>query len=498
MGTARISLDVERYGLTGPLPYSSQPVERDRRVTYRTFFEAPAGDAPAHDRPEEPRRYRPGPVANWQAQHPPLYYLVASPVYRATRHLSWGGHLLCLRLLSYLLPWCAWALALYGCFAAMSSVPPTEGEFPWPWAALGIAVWPMLLPAWFPEFARLGNDSLSALIATGLWLLSVASVRTGLSTRRALALGALLGAGALTKAHFVAIAAGMAGFWLLRAWSSRGREAVVPAAARVMLMLGVMAALAGWWYARNRHPYLVPLWPAEIAALREAGGLTGGLARNLTLAAWLRGQAAMVTTVAWSGTWSLARPPHVFLAPLALLVVLTGAAYVSALRRFRPADLAWLPAWMAAPVAAGLSYHALVRIAQMGEAITPGYYFHMLFAPLGCALGLALRHCWGRAACRRVLTGLSVYALAFAAAVSWAQVLMFTGHLFRSEPNKFYHAASPLSALLDVPEVLDRLGRLAFPAIGAIAFVVGTVLVLTGAVSAWRLARQSVSEPSRT
>ena len=48
-----------------------------------------------------------------------------------------------------------------------------EAALPWAWAALGTAVWPMVWPAWFPEFARLGNDSLAALLATAVWTVMV-------------------------------------------------------------------------------------------------------------------------------------------------------------------------------------------------------------------------------------------------------------------------------------------------------------------------------------
>jgi hypothetical protein len=243
MDTGRISADVEQYRRGTPAPYASQPpFERNGGMTYRTFFEGPPevvieGAAVVHHRPAAERRYTPGTVPNWQAQHPPLYYFTLSPVYRATRHLSWGVHLFSLRLASYTFAWAAWTLALCGCLAAMSSRSGSGGSLPWPWAALGVAIWPLLLPAWFPEFARLGNDSLSALIATAVWFLTVRAAGTDLSARQALAMGILLGAGALTKALFLPMAAGIAAFWLVRAWTSAGRGMVRATVTRLSLML---------------------------------------------------------------------------------------------------------------------------------------------------------------------------------------------------------------------------------------------------------------------
>jgi hypothetical protein len=85
---------------------------------------------------------------------------------------------------------------------------------------------------------------------------------------------------------------------------------------------------------------------------------------------------------------------------------------------------------------------------------------------------------------------LGCYAAAFGLAVSWAQVLMFSGHVFKEGSDKFYRTASRWPALLNVPEVLGRLEPLAYPVLGAAAFAAGAFLVSAGSVAAWRLARE--------
>jgi hypothetical protein len=498
---ARISADIERYAAEAPLPYSATPpFEHNGGLTYHTFFRGPIdavarGRALIHQPPREPRRFAPGSSFNWQAQHPPLYYFLLTPVYQATRHLGWGRHLLTLRLVSYLLGWGAWALAVCGCLLMARRVP--QGNSPlWRWAALGTAWWPLAFPGWFPEFARLGNDSLSALLATGVWWLAVHSVRKGLTTQLGIFLGVLLGAGALTKGLFLPVAAGLALYWLVRALTLGGWRGLLPVAGRVALMVLVMASIAGWWYLSESQPYGYPLRSDEVSEFRQGGGLIKGLATNLTPWAWLRGHAALITTVAWAGTWSLARPPYIFIAPLAATVVLVGAGYLWNLRRFPIDDSVWLPFWMAAPVLAGLSGHAMLRIAMSGQAITPGYYFHVLCAPLGFALGLVLRLGFPRRASRMLVLALGAYTLAFALAVSWMQVLMFTGALVKSGSIKFYQIASPWPALFDVPTVLDRLDVLGYALVGAVSFVLGGLLVLAAAATSWRAARLLAPDPS--
>jgi hypothetical protein len=497
LSTARLSADVERYAQSAPLPYSAAPpFESNGGLTYYSFFRGSEeavgrGRGLVHERPLEPRRFAPTAGINWQAQHPPLYYLVLAPVYRATRDLGWGLHLFSLRLLSYALAWTAWVLAVCGCLRMAASAP-AAARLPWHWAALGTAIWPVAFPGWFPEFARLGNDSLCALLATAVWWLAIHAAQEGLSARHAVGFGLLLGAGALTKGLFLPIGAGLVAFWLLRAWRSGGREEVLRTGGRAAMTLLVAAAIAGWWwYGADSQPYGYPLRADELRSLGESGGLTAGLLRNATLRALVRGHAALVTTVAWAGTWSLARPPYLFLLPLAATALLVSGGYLWTLRRRGLGDVAWLPFWMVAPVLAGLSGHALVRIGLGGQAITPGYYLHVLLAPLGFALGMVLAACFPQRTLRAGIGLLGAYALGFAAAITWAQVLMFTGHLVKTGSDKFYRMGSPWAVLFDVPSVLQRLGVLGYPLVGAIAFVLGGSLVLVGALYAWRIARLS-------
>jgi hypothetical protein len=136
--------------------------------TYRSFFEASAdvierGRVTVHAPPRTARRYAPGARRNWEAQHPPLYYIVLAPAYVLTRDASWGVHLFALRSVSYALAWLALLLGAVACVRARG---------PGDWALLGLATWPFVFPAWFPEMARLGNDSLCALLIAGLWWLT--------------------------------------------------------------------------------------------------------------------------------------------------------------------------------------------------------------------------------------------------------------------------------------------------------------------------------------
>ena len=495
MGDARLSRDVERYAEAAPLPYATRPpFDHNGGITYAAFRRQPPASRReaaglVHGAPRTPRRFESGATANWQAQHPPLYYAALAPVYRATRRWSWAAHLFALRGSSFLLAWLAWGLAVRGGLREAART----GDGRWQWAAVGTALWPMAWPAWFPEFARLGNDSLAALFATALWLACLRAARRGLSPGRAALLGAIGGAGALTKVTFVPITIGLAGYWAVRGRRGDGLPART-VAVRSAILLVVAAAIAAPWYARELHPYLVPLWPDEVAALEASGGLPGAFAARFTLTAWLRAQAALVASFAWSGSWSLALPPYVFLAPLALAALLAAAGHLARLRGTDPGDVAWLPLWMALPLLAAFEYHVVVRIALIGAGITPGYYLHALAAPLGAALGLALEYAWRRRSTRRLALGLGGYAIAFAAAVSVLQVLMFAGRLVKAGRNRFYQAVEPWPSLLDPGAVLSDLRPLAYPGAGAAAWLLGGALLIAGAAAAARSVRRSAAD----
>ena len=494
---ARVSTDVERYSRIGPLPYSFRG---DGGITYETFFAGSAGErarakAFIHGRPDQPRHYAPGGLHNWQAQHPPLYYLVLSPVYALTRNMSWATHMLILRLTSYVLAWVALLMGAYACLTAVPSR--LNGiRVSWEWAALGIGLWPVVLPSWFSDMARIGNDSMCALILAGIWWLTIRASVTGLSVGNAVALGALLGAGCLTKIFFVPITVGCLGFWLVRAWALGGRRSLVSAIPRMATVLLVTGVLAGWWYFLNWREHGVPFGGLELIELRRAGGLLSGLARNNALLELPKAVAALGTTLVWPGTWSLVGAPLASIAPIGLTVILTGGAYLSALRRARCSAVLWFPAWLTSLMLVALGWQALGRMALLGKS-QPAYYLNLLAPALAAAVGIGLGKSWHNATFRRLATGGVAYSLLFGAGIFWAQAMLFSGLVvWYGADARAYSAVAVLSRVFELPEALNRLAVLAYPRAGATAWLVGEALVLVGLARAWRASRD-VERPAQ-
>jgi hypothetical protein len=461
-GVDGLSRDTDAY--SGPFAYSgAAPFDRTGRLTYRSYRESGArpilGGA---------TRYAGNASGNWQSQHPPLYYALMAPLYRLTHGWRWVDQLFALRLASF-------ALAYLGLVAGVLATGRLSKSFG-VWAAPIAAAWPFLFPQFFPEFARLGNDSLCLLCMGAAWtaLTRILSGPGGWGS--ALALGLALGAGLLAKAFFLPIGAGVAALLIARWWTGGRRPALVLQAA----LAGVVAlAIGGWWYVEKRLETGSLTGSDEFIRLHQAGGARL-LLENFSAGEFVHGLLALPGTFLWAGTWSLARLPEIWLVAPALLLAIPAVDYLRALPR-RKDVLTWAPVALAAPMLAGLVYHVFVWMAGT-SAETPGWYLHILAAPLG--LGVAIG--WRRPRALAILTGLTgLYTLA-----AWAfQLSMFSGCAAKIGSDKHYSLAGA-GCFVDA----HVLRQLAHPLAGGVALLAGVACALAAALLAWRAFRPA-AEP---
>ena len=171
---------------------------------------------------------------NWQAQHPPFYYALLTPAYLLSERWSLAGQLALLRGLSYLAAWLSLCLAVFVAAKTFPASGPGRAMIAAP------ALWPFVFPGWFPEMARLGNDSLVALlVACAVAVVTCAPIRRWSTW---LLLGVICGLGALTKATFLPFLAVIALLLLYRTW----RRDASPW--QFLGFLATVIAVAGWWY----------------------------------------------------------------------------------------------------------------------------------------------------------------------------------------------------------------------------------------------------------
>ncbi len=137
---------------------------------------------------------------NWQAQHPPLYYALMVPFYRAAHGLGWIDHLLVLRLASFAIAFAGLALGVFATVRYAGPIGPLDRP---DHGGVALPVPPVL-----PGIRRLGNDSLCLLLIAVAWAALLKLLSGQGRWASALVLGGSLGLGLLTKAFFLPLERG--------------------------------------------------------------------------------------------------------------------------------------------------------------------------------------------------------------------------------------------------------------------------------------------------
>lgn len=459
-GLDTLAADIARY--PGPHPYSdTEPFDETGFLTYRSFHEAPVAIGAV-----APTGYLPSDTVNWEAQHPPLYYQVMVPAYRALQALPFRDHLEGLRFASWLMAFCGLAL---GALATLYLGP----DWAKPSAPL-MAAWPFMAPQFFLALARLGNDSLCLLLDGLVWLLVLRlTSRIDRQLVRlapdALVLGVALGLGLLTKAFFIPIGLGAGAYLVFLGWRSARPVRGSLLAATAML---VALAIGGGWYLTQYGLTHDLTGGGDFVALKRNGGLAVGLGAHADPIELVRGFAAMAATMVWTGSWSLARPPEILILGPLMLILIPLATWASRLSRLPP--LAWGPLFLVGPLVLSLSYHVVAYLALTGRgASTPGYYLHILAAPLAFAVSLGWRKGF-------LLPALWLYTALFTVGMWGLEASMFGGCAAKLKVDPHFNFKGA-TCLIDV----KQLALLGHPLVAATALGLAAVLVVAVATQ-WR------------
>jgi len=175
----------------------------------------------------------------YEDHQPPLYYLLAAPLYSLT-----DGNLTTLRLFSVLLG----AGAVLGAFFAGLRLFGQQ-----PWVAVGAAGFVAFVPQNLAMLGGVNNDALSGSIAgLSLWAV-VVYLHTGNRPQHAAGLGILVGLAFLTKStiYFLAGVAGLA--ILLRGWRAGWSRYRLAQAIAAFLLPALL--LGGLWWGRSVQVY---------------------------------------------------------------------------------------------------------------------------------------------------------------------------------------------------------------------------------------------------
>jgi hypothetical protein len=466
----KMSREIDDYLKVAPTADSMSPPWR-----YFEFFATPEQFARARDAihtpPREAVTFVPGAIENWQAQHPPLYYAALAPVYRAAKSLSLAGRLFVLRACSYL--FAAAALVITAVFLLRRYEAVSEP----PLTLFAICAWPLMFPMWFPEMARLGNDSLVTVFAALLLILAT-RLASSVQWRDHVLLGLVLSLALLTKAIVLPAVAAMMLMLATLAWSARNSpQERTRRLGGLVLTLAMVLAGAGWWYGLKLVETGSAIGSNDAARMHATGGLIAGLMNNLRPDDLLVLPLGLTMSFFWSGTWSFVLPPRATYLPFVALAALIAYGAFCALRQRKFYAAESLALMLLTFFIAALSYHSLVLLST-ASGIAPAWYLHamapILSALVGCGFTQSRRSKWLKGA----LIALLFYPLLFLPAVTMLNALYFAGCAPKLPGRQYLALSRAMECVTEFPRMIDNLAVLAYPRLGIALFIVGWVIAL--------------------
>jgi uncharacterized membrane protein YeaQ/YmgE (transglycosylase-associated protein family) len=470
------STEVDEYLQAAPSAFTG-------KYSYHGFFASnldviEKGRAAIHSDRDASRGWRPGILGkNWEAQHPPLYYLVMAPFYNMSKGWSLGAQLFFLRNVSYLMAWIGLCLACFSIFSRPQS-PLVKTAL-----MLAPALWPYLFPMWFPEMARLGNDSLVILLAACACIALKKISESDTSLIRYGVLGLIFGLGLLTKATFIPFAVVTAGFLVVQVWRARAVSSVLGLRAYgLVAFLVIIGVISGWWYLGKYLETGSVLGSQDDIILKHSGGLLNGLKHNGSLKnVFIDWPLFMVDSFVWIGTGSFVRWQLVSILPLTTTICLIAAGYLGAARDSVRKSMDCLPALTFAALVLALFNHVLVFIAAYGEFTGgAGWYLHSFLPILAPLVGFGLARTVLIRETRGVMFVLGLYPLLFLPAMMLTQGLFFAGCDLRPSNASPIDSWLLLDCLGDLSEKAHNLSILSYPWVAGLLFFFGWALLAVG------------------
>lgn len=304
---------------------------------------------------------------SYEDHQPPLYYLLAWPVFRAS-----GGDLLALRLFSVLLG-AGVVLAAYGVVRRLF---PQNG-----FLAPATAAFVAFVPQHLAMMAGVNNDSLAELIVGLLLVVAVDYVHASARrTAHPAVMGVLVGAAFLTKLTVYGPALAVAALAVLLRWRIE-RRSTGWLAGQAAWVAGIALALGALWWGRNVAVYG---WPDLLAQRAHEAAVVGQLRTAEAIAQKGFGpymHKALTTTFHsfWGqfGWMGVPLPPREYELLGAFSLIAVAGVVVLAISdrpvKLEPAQRAglWLLAGAAAATAAQLIYYNLTFSQLQGRYLFP-------------------------------------------------------------------------------------------------------------------------------
>lgn len=459
---AFIQFVATHHELPSPATVDSQEVDRSLQlVPLPLLLRQSAGAGTSHDEywqlPERERGLRtqamldlpvrsqtePGTGVMYEAQQGPLYYWLMAPLHWAMRTQSLPVRVFLFRSINILM------VSLIIPIAFVSGRMVFRDDY----AALAVCALLAAMPELFIDASRVGNQTIATVFYGVLTLLSLQALD---GRTRYWMMGLTLGLLLLSKAY--ALAAIPAVCFVLT-WTTCRSDKRLRAAALASGSLACAAAVAGWWYVRNRELTgsfvwisSTPVRPARIA----------DFARYALQIDWISAIRSLAGSHLWFGNWSFLSVRSWMYEVLELFIVLLIAGVARTV--FRTIRSGILTVRLEHLVAVGLlfggflaalCYHILVTFINSNVAATCGWYLYAVAIPeaLLAIAGVLAFGRWGRALLLAFAGSLST--LEFYA-THWLLIPYYTGVIHRS-PSGSLASFHPERMTVSIAEMLSRL-----------------------------------------
>lgn len=503
----KITQSVYDYALYGPMPvgwifngdmHAGDPLYKGPHHAHEQFLAYPKffADAEkvkfyqsAYEEQAFPRAYQASPQQNWQYQHPRLFYYGMAALTAFIPPLPLAGLFLVLRFLCFSMGFGGLVIGLLATrrHLALTGHRAPDSVF------VFMAAYPFLLPSFYADMARLGNDSLCLLLIGIAWALLLSLLRNVHHLAACLGIGAAFGLCLATKTltlPFVAASLLVLLIYFILHPAAKGKPlllclkpAFVIGAAFALVIAGL--SYAGFWQEVQISP------PDSLHAGGPQPLETGIGAQFFSLCA--RGLGFMLISIPYLfNTWSLTIADYWLVAVCALFAVIILAHYAVLLRR-RADWLTWLPTLLAGTLFAGLCYFMMRTSLNSSNPYIGGYYLHIAAPAIALALGLGLQEIaqrrYGVLFFRLLLPWLGFVHLPIIA----CHVGLFTGMTAPTQPFSTAHFIMSLSW----PVFWDRLALLAYPSLAVACFGAGLLALGAGLWGLGRLtgARTGLAKP---
>jgi len=181
-------------------------------------------------------------VLNYEAQHPPLYYLLSAFIYKLFGSCDLPALVFVLRGFSLLI----------GSATIVTAYMTAKLFHSNPLRILGVPLLVALLPMFYSTVARISNDCLGVALFSLLIYLAMKYIALKYPRSHSIYIGIVLGLGLLTKAYFLTAIPAVAFLYIVSGVRQRSLRQATQHASWTLLFAFLVA---GAWYIRNYHLY---------------------------------------------------------------------------------------------------------------------------------------------------------------------------------------------------------------------------------------------------